>query len=70
MEYLSNDDSDSTWATNFIHMDNDGTYIVECIKQGKTIAVSNGSYDNGISAAPCIIEGESPFLHMITAIQL
>eukprot|EP00957_Ditylum_brightwellii_P013064 986861-Ditylum_brightwellii.AAC.1 len=66
-EHLHNDDSDSTWATSFIHMDNDEKYISEYIKQETAIAVSNGSYDNGISAALCTIEGESPFWNRITA---
>eukprot|EP00957_Ditylum_brightwellii_P007141 542441-Ditylum_brightwellii.AAC.1 len=65
-EYLINDDSDPTWAKSFIHMDDDGNYIAECIKQGKAISVGDGSYDNGISAVPCIIKEESPFLHRIT----
>eukprot|EP00957_Ditylum_brightwellii_P103343 7875757-Ditylum_brightwellii.AAC.2 len=64
---LSTEGSRKTWSTPKVEMDNDGEYIDAAIKDGSTIAVSDGSYKDSRSAAACIIEGVTPNKHPITA---
>jgi len=45
------------WATEAVACDDNGCYIAEAIRQGTAMAVSDGSYKDGISSAAFVIEG-------------